>query len=89
MITSASTGLAWHKVTVSFDGQAVTIRQAGLGIRERKIPLSKITSVKFSAPVGGRGMIEFVAAGTDGVVRFPFWRARQFVALHDAVGAAL
>lgn len=89
MITSASTGLAWRKVTVTFDGHLVTIRQAGLGTSERKIPLSRITSVKFNAPVGRGGMIEFVAAGTDGVVHFPFWKAGQFVALHDAVAMAL
>jgi hypothetical protein len=89
VITSASTGLAWRKVTVSFDGQLVTIRQAGLGVSERKIPITKITSVVFRAPAIARGTIEFVAAGTDGLVSFSPWKAGEFASLRAAVEAAL
>lgn len=88
-IALASTGLAWRKVTVTFDGKLVTIHQAGLGVSERKIPITKITSVNFSAPFATRGTIEFVAAGTDGLVSFSPWKASQFGQLREAVEAAL
>jgi hypothetical protein len=88
-ITLASSGLLWRKVTVTFDGQHVSIHKSGLGTSMSLIPLSKITSVNFVAPFASRGTIEFVAAGTDGLVSFSPWKAGQFAQLRQAVEAAL
>ena len=89
MSTSASTGLAWRKVTVTFDGQFVTISRAGLGTSTSRIPVSKITQVRFNAPMGRSGYIEFVSAGTDGRVSFWPWQASRFAVLHNAVALAI
>lgn len=90
MNATASTGIAWRKVTVTFDGHMITIHRAGLGTSEDKIPIAKITNVDFEAPFAKAGRIEFgVSQRHQVVVHFSPWKAGEFAQLRQAVEAAL
>lgn len=88
----ASNGLhGERKTAVTFDGQTVRIERGQRASQRTatSIPASRITMIGFKVSLSGPRYIEFVSAGVDGRVEFPYWKRGEFQALREAVTAAL
>jgi len=88
---TANSGHFGHdKAVVTFDGTFVTIRRGMSGKDVTRIPVSKISAVRFNKGfLGTHGTIEFAIPATDGRVYFSPWKATEFEKMREVVQAAI